>query len=209
MSAVPEVSTERLLLRGWRTADREAFAALNADPRVSEFLAAPITREHSDEMVSRVADCWRARGYGLWAVERVDRAEFIGYVGLWPAEFAAHFTPAVEVGWRLAAAHWGHGFATEGGQAALRYGFDVLGLGEIVSFTAVGNRRSRRVMERLGMRRDPDGDFDHPAVQPGNPVRPHVLYRLPRDVWSRTRRRTRSDPATRSSTNSPLSRARR
>jgi RimJ/RimL family protein N-acetyltransferase len=181
--AVPEVTTDRLRLRAWSEQDREPFARMNADPRVSEHLLAPITRADSDRMVDRIEACWRERGYGLWAVERPGTVAFIGYVGLWPATFEAHFTPAVEVGWRLAAEHWGRGFATEGARAALRYGYDVLGLDEIVSFTAVANVRSRRVMERLGMRRDEDGAFDHPVMPAGHVARPHVLYRLSRVEW--------------------------
>lgn len=175
----PTIRTERLLMRGWRAEDRRPFALLNADPRVAAHLAGVMTPGESDEMVERVQECWRRRGYGLWAVERVDSGAFIGYVGLWPALFDAPFTPAVEVGWRLAAEHWGHGFATEGGRAALAYAFEDLGLAEVVSFTAVGNVRSRRVMERLGMRQDPSGGFEHPALEPGHPARRHVLYRIP------------------------------
>jgi RimJ/RimL family protein N-acetyltransferase len=182
----PSIRTDRLLLRAWRGDDRGPFARMNADARVSRYLVGPITASDSDELIERVETCWRDRGYGLWAAERRDTGCFIGYVGLWPAVFDAHFTPAVEVGWRLAPEHWGRGFATEGGRAALRYGYDVLGLDEVVSFTAAGNMRSWRVMERLGMRRDHDGDFEHPAVPPGDPARPHVLYRLSRDAWART-----------------------
>ena len=183
-AGVPHVTTARLLLRGWREDDREAFADMNADPRVVEHLVGPVSRADSDAMVDRVEACWRDRGYGLWAVERHEDGCFLGYVGLWPATFDAPFTPAVEVGWRLAAEHWGHGFATEGGLAALAYGFEAVGLHEIVSFTAAGNVRSWRVMQRLGMRRDQAGDFEHPAVPVGHPARPHVLYRLGRGRWA-------------------------
>lgn len=182
--AAPQVTTPRLLLREWRDTDRETFAAMNADPRVSQYLVRPVTRADSDDMVDRVQDCWRRHGYGLWAAERRDSGAFIGYVGLWPAEFDAAFTPAVEVGWRLAYAHWGNGFATEGAAEALRLGFDTVGLSEIVSFTAAANLRSIRVMQRLGMHLDPAGDFDHPAFARDDPARRHVLYRLSRDRWA-------------------------
>jgi RimJ/RimL family protein N-acetyltransferase len=173
-----------LLMRGWTDDDRGSFAEMNSDPRVSEYLVGPITRADSDDMVDRIDSCWRERGYGLWAVELIESGTFVGYVGLWPATFEAHFTPAVEVGWRLAPEHWGQGFATEGAREALRHGYDELGLDEIVSFTAVGNTRSWRVMERLGMRRDHTGDFEHPVVPAGHHARPHVLYRLSRADWS-------------------------
>lgn len=175
----PELRTDRLLLRGWRAADREPFAALNADPDVVEFLNGPLTRAQSDAMVDRIETSWATRGYGLWAVEVIGGPGFIGYVGLWDALFEAPFTPAVEVGWRLARSAWGHGYATEAARAALGYSDVALGLPEVLSFTAAANLRSRAVMERIGMTRDPDGDFDHPAVPEGSPVRRHVLYRRP------------------------------
>jgi len=182
--AAPQITTQRLLLRGWRDSDRDGFADMNADPRVSEFLVHPVTRADSDDMVDRIHRCWRERGYGLWAVERRDSGAFIGYVGLWPATFDAPFTPAVEVGWRLAHQHWGQGFATEGAQEALRYGFAVMEMPEIMSFTAESNLRSIRVMQRLGMHHDPTGDFDHPAFARDDPGRKHVLYRLSRHGWA-------------------------
>jgi RimJ/RimL family protein N-acetyltransferase len=158
-----------------------AFAALNADPVVMEYFPEPYTEERTIQFVERIRERWRELGYGLWAVERKDTERFIGYVGLWPATFRAHFTPAVEVGWRLAADQWGHGYATEGARAAIDYGFDTLGLEEIVSFTSALNVRSVRVMERLGMRHDVAGDFEHPNVPRGHPTRAHVLYRMRRD----------------------------
>lgn len=183
MAGIPELRTERLLLRGWRPADREPFAALNADPRVMEHFPATLSRERSDAWVDRAEARWEELGYGLWAVERLDTGAFAGFIGLAPATFEAAFTPAVEVGWRLAAEHWGHGFATEGAQAALGFGFGRLGLDEIVSFTARRNVRSFRVMERLGMVREPALDFDHPSAPVGHPVRPHVFYRITRARW--------------------------
>jgi RimJ/RimL family protein N-acetyltransferase len=187
VTSVPTVRTSRLQLRGWRDTDREPFAAMNADPRVMEHLLEPLTRERSDSFIDRIEARWRALGYSLWAAERRDCGTFIGYVGLWPATFDAGFTPAVEVGWRLAARHWGNGLATEGARAALDHGFETAGLDEIVSFTAVRNARSWRVMGRLGMQRDASGDFEHPAVPRGHPARPHVLYRLPRQRWLESR----------------------
>ena len=183
----PEIATDRLLLRQWRNGDRAPFAALNRDPEVTRYLRGAIDRAESDALVDRFVADWAAHGLGLWAVERTSDGQFIGYTGLWRPAFEAHFTPAVEVGWRLAREAWGHGYATEAARASLRFGFVSLGLEEIVSFTAPDNARSRRVMERLGMHRDPADDFDHPRFPPGHPLRRHVLYRLRADEWRRTR----------------------
>ncbi|HUR73707.1 MAG TPA: GNAT family N-acetyltransferase [Sporichthya sp.] len=174
----PELRTERLLLRPWRASDRAPFAAMNADPEVVEFLNGPLSPAESDAFIQRVETSWATQGYGLWALEVVDGPEFIGYTGLWDALFEAPFTPAVEVGWRLARAAWGHGYASEAARAALAYGYATRALPEVVSFTAAGNLRSRAVMERVGMVRDPAGDFEHPKVPAGSPLRHHVLYRL-------------------------------
>jgi RimJ/RimL family protein N-acetyltransferase len=171
------LSTERLLLRPWRPEDREPFARLNADPRVMEYFPAVLTREESDAGADRIHDHFARRGWGFWAVEIAGVTPFAGFIGLGTPRFEAHFTPCTEIGWRLAAEFWGKGYASEGARAALAFGFDRLGLTEIVSFTAVSNARSRRVMERIGMVRDVSGDFDHPNVPVGSPVRPHVLYR--------------------------------
>lgn len=172
--------TERLVLRRWRDEDRDPFAALNADPVVMEHYPATLSRAESDAFVDRVEAHLDEAGWGLWAVEVAESGDFAGYVGLWPASFEAHFTPAVEVGWRLARAHWGRGYATEAARAAVADGFARVGLEEIVSFTAVVNERSQAVMRRLGMTRDPGEDFDHPGLPEGHRLRRHVLYRLPR-----------------------------
>jgi RimJ/RimL family protein N-acetyltransferase len=177
------ISTERLLLRRWTDADREPFAAMNADPVVTEHLQGPRPRDQSDAFVDRIERHWDEHGWGLWAVEVPGVAPFVGYVGLWPAPVVAD--DAVEVGWRLAAEHWGNGYATEAAREALRFGFEDVKLDEIVSFTVPQNVRSRQVMQRIGLVRDPAGDFQHPAV---DPVRyphlvAHVLYRLSREAW--------------------------
>jgi len=184
--AIPEISTGRLLLRGWRDADRAPFAAMNADPAVMEHFPAVLDGDASDALIDRFLEHWAAHGLGIWAAERRSDARFIGYAGLCRPSFEAHFTPAVEVGWRLAHEAWGHGYATEASMAALRFGFEQARLEEIVSFTVPANERSWRVMERLGMRRDPAGDFDHPRIPPGHRLRRHVLYRLGREDWLRT-----------------------
>jgi RimJ/RimL family protein N-acetyltransferase len=185
MTRPREIETARLLLRRWLDADREPFAALNADPRVVEYLSGPLSREQSDAFLERIEAHLERHGFGLWAVEVKGRAPFVGFVGLSVPEFEAPFTPCVEIGWRLAAEHQGHGYATEAARAALAFGFEgvsleEVGLDEIVSFTAVGNARSRAVMERIGMRRDPADDFDHPSLPEGHPLRRHVLYRVVR-----------------------------
>ena len=172
--------TDRLVLRRWRDGDREPFAALNADPVVMEHFPARLTREQSDTMVDVIEAGFDQHGFGLWAVEVVDTGEFIGFTGLSVVRFDAPFAPAVEVGWRLAHSAWGHGYASEAARRSIAYGLDEEGLAEIVSFTTVRNVRSRAVMERVGMTRDPSADFDHPRLQPDSPLRPHVLYRISR-----------------------------
>jgi RimJ/RimL family protein N-acetyltransferase len=168
----------RVVLRRWRDEDRAPFAAMNGDPRVMTFFKSPLTRAQSDAMIDFVDGQIDEKGVGLWAVEVPGVAPFIGFTGLAVLRFAAHFTPCVEIGWRLAFDYWGKGYATASAQLALRYGFDVVNLDEIVSFTSTANRRSRAVMERLRMRHDPAEDFGHPEMPDDHPLRPHVLYRL-------------------------------
>jgi RimJ/RimL family protein N-acetyltransferase len=176
----PTLRTERLLLRRWRDDDRAPFAALNADPVVMEHLPAVIAPDESDTFVDRLEVEFDDVGFGLWAVEVVGGAPFIGYVGLHRAPESVPFAPAVEVGWRLAHEHWGNGYATEGARAAIDFGFREARLDEIVSFTVPANVRSWHVMERLGMTRDPADDFDHPVLPAGHRLRRHVLYRIRR-----------------------------
>jgi RimJ/RimL family protein N-acetyltransferase len=178
------VRTERLLLRSWRDEDRRPFAALNADPEVMEHLPATLSPAQSDALIERIETGLHGNGFGLWAVELPNEAPFIGFVGLARVDFDVFFAPAIEVGWRLARPFWGRGLASEGARAALAFGFQECGLAEVVSFTAEGNRRSRAVMERLGMRRDPRDDFDHPLLAEDDPLRRHVLYRLKRAGWN-------------------------
>jgi RimJ/RimL family protein N-acetyltransferase len=175
-----ELVTARLRLRRWRPEDRAPFAALNADPRVMEHFPALLEREQSDAMVDRIEAHFAARGYGWWAVEVQGGAPFIGFVGLAVPRVDMPFGPAVEVGWRLAFDGWGHGYATEAARATLSFGFDVLGLDEIVSYTVPANVRSRHVMEKIGLRHDRAGDFEHPLVPEGHRLRRHILYRMSR-----------------------------
>lgn len=170
----------RVVLRRWRGEDRPAFAAMNADPRVMEFFQKPLSSAESDAMADRINRHFDDHGFGLWAIEIPGVVPFAGFAGLAWARFEAHFTPAVEIGWRLAAAHWGQGYATEAARLALRQAFEELTFSEVVSFTSVANTRSRAVMERIGMRRDPSEDFDHPSLPENHPLRRHVLYRLAR-----------------------------
>lgn len=177
-----EFETERLRLRQWRSPDFEPFAALCGDPRVMEFFPSTLDRETSNAFANRLQTQIADRGWGLWAAETHSSNEFIGFVGLQIPAAPLPFAPCVEIAWRLAFDYWGQGLASEAARGALRVGFEQLGLPEIVSFTAVINRRSRAVMERLGMKEDP-ATFQHPSVPEGCPVREHCLYRLTRDRW--------------------------
>lgn len=166
------------MLRRWRAQDREPFAHLTADPQVMRHMfPGPLSRAQSDALVDRIETHFETHGFGLWALEIPGITAFAGFVGLSIPSYQAPFTPCVEVGWRIAHAHWGQGYATEAAAAALAYGFDVLGLQEIVALTVPDNLRSRRVMEKLGMTRDLQGDFEHPILPADHALRPHVLYR--------------------------------
>jgi RimJ/RimL family protein N-acetyltransferase len=168
--------TERVVLRRWRGEDLAPFRRMNADPRVMEFMPNVLAPEESDALVERIERHFGERGFGLMAAELRASGEFIGYVGLSVPGFDAAFMPAVEIGWRLAAEHWGRGLATEAAREVLRFGFEDVGLESLVSFTVLGNVRSRRVMERIGMRLV--GEFEHPRLPEGHPLRRHVLYRV-------------------------------
>lgn len=179
MTAAPELRGDRVLLRAWRPDDAAPFAALNADPVAMEYFPSTLSRAESDAMIERLQAGLASRGWGSWCLD-ID-GQCAGFVGLAVPSFEAHFTPCVEIGWRLAPAHWGHGYVTEAAQCVLDLAFGSLALAEIVSFTVAGNWRSRRVMERLGMQHDAVDDFDHPRITAGHPLQRHVLYRVRRD----------------------------
>ena len=178
------LTTPRLILRHWRESDLEPFAALNADPETMQFMAHCLAREESDALARRAAADIERRGWGLWAVEAQAQQQFIGCVGLAVPAFRAHFTPCVEIAWRLVRSSWGRGYATEGARACLAFAFQSLGLVAVVAFTVPANLRSRAVMERLGMRRDARDDFDHPQLPAGHALSRHVLYRLSAPQWA-------------------------
>jgi RimJ/RimL family protein N-acetyltransferase len=174
------LATSRLILRPWRAEDRPPFAAINAEPAVQRFLM-PITPERSDALLDRVDAHFAANGWGFWAIERRESGTLIGMCGLAHVTWEAFFTPAVEIGWRLATAYHGQGYAREAAAAALRHGFDVLGLARIVAFTVPGNRASWGLMERLGMTRL--GEFDHPNIAAGDALRRHFVYEIMAERW--------------------------
>lgn len=177
------IQTERLILRPWREEDLEPLSRMNTDPRVMEFFLGPLTPEETQARLEVYTRHIQEHGWGLWAVSAPRVADFIGWIGLWPIGFEAHFTPAIEVGWRLLPEFWGQGYATEGARASLHYGFNKLKLDEIVSITVPANLRSRRVMEKLGMHHNPQDDFDHPKLPEGHPLRRHFVYKLEKNEW--------------------------
>jgi len=171
------------VLRRWRDSDRDAFAALNANPQVMAQFPAVLTRTESEFVLEQIEAGFERNGFGIWCVERFD-GTFLGMTGLSVVPFEDHFTPAVEVGWRMLPDAWGHGYATEAARACLDFGFTELALAQIVSFASSGNERSIAVMERLGMHRDAAGDFVHPLLDPTHELAPHVLYRLSAEEWA-------------------------
>jgi RimJ/RimL family protein N-acetyltransferase len=180
-----ELHTRRCVLRQWKDSDLAPWCAMNADAEVRRWFPSLATEEQALGEASRCRDAIAQRGWGMWALEVPGAFAFAGFVGLNVPHYDAPWVPAVEIGWRLARAAWGQGLATEAAQAALGFGFAELALREIVAITVPGNAPSQRVMTRLGMTRDEAGDFDHPRVEPGHPLRRHVLYRLPQHAWQR------------------------
>jgi RimJ/RimL family protein N-acetyltransferase len=181
------LTTKRLILRPLQDIDRAPFASMSSDPVVMQFLRALPTRVESDAWIDRQMAHTTAHGFGFGAVIEKDSGAFIGVIGLLHVPYDAHFTPAMEVGWRIARSYWGQGYAPEAGAAALQYGFETLGLYEIVANTAPANHNSQRVMVKLGMTRDVGGDYDHPNIAEGHPLRRQVLYRLSHADWLRLR----------------------
>ena len=178
------IKTERLILRPWLEEDLEPFAELNADPRVMEYFPSVKSFEETAEEFGLIRGGFDSFGWGFWAASLIEGDKFIGFIGLKNVGFQAHFTPAVEIGWRLAYEYWGKGYATEGAKASLKYGFETLNLDEIVSFTPTQNKKSANVMKKIGMTHNPEDDFDHPRLAEGHALRRHVLYRLKRSDWS-------------------------
>jgi RimJ/RimL family protein N-acetyltransferase len=187
MADGPNLHTERLILRRWKDQDGDAFAALNSDPVVMEHFPGVLTREESDQMIRHMELHFEEFGYGLWAVEIRWAEKLIGFAGLAVPTFNTHFTPAVEIGWRLTRDEWGNGYATEAAKAAIDFGFDHARLDEILSWTIPANERSQGVMTRLGMERAPELDFDHPRFLDDDRLRRHVVYRLTREQWEQGR----------------------
>ena len=172
------LTTARLILRPWKEEDKAPFAELNADPVVREFFPSILTREQSDASIRYLMDVYNRDGFCFFAAELIATREFTGFIGIQPMDFAVLGVaqPAVEIGWRLSRKYWGKGLATEGALAAMRYGFETLKLREIVAITVPNNVRSRRVMDKIGLKHHPELDFDHPRMAEGHPLRRHVLY---------------------------------
>jgi ribosomal-protein-alanine N-acetyltransferase len=171
------IETPRLILRQWNDADVEAWADMNADPRVMEFFPGTVPRERSREQAAMMRRDLKANGYGWFVMERKEAPGFAGVIALDDIRYEMPFRPLREVGWRLPVHVWGRGCATEAAHALLRYAFEELGWPEVIAMTAAINLRSRRVMEKLGMTHDPREDFDHPRVPDALAIKRHVLYR--------------------------------
>lgn len=177
------IETERLYLRTWQKTDAKPYFDINQDPRVIEFLRGPLTLAEVNQFMTVANQRQENWGFTLWAAELKQTQELIGFIGLNYADLEVHFTPAVEIGWRLGSQYWGNGYATEGAKAALAFGFNTIALDEIVSFTVPMNQRSLRVMERIGLQRDLKGDFHHPKLALDHPLSQHVLYQLKKEDY--------------------------
>lgn len=178
------LSTQRLILREWRDPDAAPYAALNADPRVREYFPSVLTKDQSDTEMGRIRAGYERDGFCMFAAELISTGEFIGFIGIQTVTYTIPMVaqPTVEIGWRLAHAYWGKGLATEGAAAALRYALDAVKLPEIIAITVPNNVRSRRVMEKIGMKHHPELDFEHPRLPEGHPMRRHVLYAVQREA---------------------------
>jgi len=172
------ITTARLVLREWRDDDADPLARLHESAEMMRYLGGPMSRAACDEMLTRLRTHWETRGFGAWAVEHEGR--LAGMVGIIVPRWESRFMPCVEILWRLDPALWGRGLVTEAARASLRDGFEEHGFDEVLAFTVPKNERSWRVMERLGMTRNPDDDFDHPLVPDGDPQRRHICYRIKR-----------------------------
>lgn len=179
------LETDRLLLRAWQEDDVDPFAALCADPEVMRYFPEPLSREKSERLIAGAIEKQERHGFSIAPVEQRETGEFLGFVGLNVPTYAAPlpFDPCVEIGWRLSRSSWGKGYASEAARAWLRFGFETAGLEEIVSFTIPANLPSQKVMKRIGMSRDFDGDFRHPSLPEDHPISEHVLYRLGKSAW--------------------------
>lgn len=174
------IETERLILRTWTDADVDEYYRINQDPQVIEFLRGPLTMQEVGDFIAFENQQFASMGYTLWAAEEKSSGKLMGFIGLDPLKWDAPFGPCVEIGWRLGSPYWGKGYATEGASAVLKYGFETSGLKEIISFTVPANVRSIRVMEKIGMKRDFNGDFAHPKLPPDHRLSKHILYKIQR-----------------------------
>lgn len=174
------LETERLILRTWTPEDVGPMAEISQDPQVMRYFPALQNLKQTQQLIEKVMAHYREHGFTLYALELKSDGTFIGFTGLLTPDFEAHFTPAVEIGWRLASAYWGRGYATEAARCVLHHAFMDIGLEEVVSFSAVANAQSRRVMEKIGLHHNPKDDFDNPKLAADSPLRRHVLYRLTR-----------------------------
>jgi len=178
MQTIKVIETERLILRTWKESDAEAYFEINQDPKVLEFLPGPLTMDTVKRFIADMNQRFADHGYTLWAVEEKTTGAMMGFIGFSSPSWKAHFIPCVEIGWRLGSQYWGKGYATEGAKAVLEYGFKNFGWNEIVSFTVPNNVRSIRVMKKIGMKRDLNGDFSLPVFPLDHPLSKHVLYRI-------------------------------